>query len=83
MDVTSVYALLHNIVIRLPSQRWMPRRSHMAKNTSRLSDLDEVDVKSMSCPKQLCVRYKSSIRSKIDIVIVVVHNWFKSLKHSC
>ena len=37
---------------------------------------DEVDMTSMSCPKQLCVRYKSSIITKIDIVIVVLYDWF-------
>ena len=46
------------------------------KETLRLSDLDEADVTSMSCPKQLCVHYKSSILTKIDIVIVVLYEWF-------
>ena len=31
VDATSVYALSHSIVTRLPNQRWMPRRSHIVK----------------------------------------------------
>jgi hypothetical protein len=31
VDVTSMYALPHSIVTRLPSQPWMPRRSHIRK----------------------------------------------------
>jgi hypothetical protein len=31
VDATSMYALLHSIVIRLPSQHWMPRWSHIGK----------------------------------------------------
>ena len=31
VDATSMYALPHSIVTRLPSQPWMPRRSHTGK----------------------------------------------------
>ena len=44
------------------------------KITSRLSDLDEVDVASMSCPEQLYVHYNSSIIIKTYIVIVVFYD---------
>ena len=30
VDATSMYVLPHSIVTRLPSQPWMPRRSHIA-----------------------------------------------------
>ena len=71
-----MYALPHSIVTRLPSQHWMPRRSHIAKLHPDSTYMDEVYVESMSCPKQLCVRYKSSIITKIDVVIVVLYDWF-------
>ena len=47
------------------------------KGTSRLSDLDEVDVASMSCPKQLYVYYTLSIITKTYIVIVSFTTGFR------
>ena len=83
VDVTLVYALPHSIVTRLPSQRWMPRRSHITKwqgylvsDGCHVGAMDEVDVVSMSYPKQLCVRYKSSVITQICIVIVVLYDLF-------
>jgi hypothetical protein len=31
VDATSMYVLPHSIMTRLPSQPWMPRRSHIGK----------------------------------------------------
>ena len=50
--------------------------------TTLWSYVDEDDVESLSRPERFIVRYKSSIMTKIGIVILVLYDLNFSHKHS-
>ena len=74
VEATSVYALPHRIVTWMLNQRVATMSEPHGEGSSRLSNLDEVDVALTSCPEQPYVHYNLSIITKRNIVIVVLYD---------